>query len=500
MGLLTNVTNLFKAKQPEPKSAGLWTPTLKPGVSLSSLTQGYYKGEDSNTNRLNDMAALRYAFQHSYWVRKCLKAIAMAGTKKFEVVPRNPDEEIDPAKKDRILQFLNNLNDTDSFESFCRKALVNQLVFGSLMAELVTTASISDKVLIRQSVEKAFGAAGWLPGTLPNYEQEIDDVVGAVAQDGVPFVLRLLLNEEMEIVSDDAGTITKFVQHPTGKSYTKSFNPNQIFHVVYPDSSSATYGDSQIECLTELMVIDGLIDKRQKYKLMDDNSIDRVVQIENGTQDNCEKVGKQLETVHGGPGGLRTLVVDKSWEFNDVSKTKDGDFLNQKNFNRDTIAMILGVPVSVLGDTSGNSMNGAGADSHYRNFIEGTVRPLVVHFESAFNRRIMSMFQNIGIDYVVKFVLEDADDQMPMEQMFDIAVRNATLTPNEKRRLLNLEPYTDCGDEPLVFSGDGATPLKTIENPPAPPPAPAAAAPDDEVSKASVTAKQALRELRKALG
>jgi HK97 family phage portal protein len=255
-------------------------------------------------------------------------------------------------------------------------------------------------------------------------------------------------------------------------------------------------------------LIDRYIDIRQKNKLASDNSLDTLVTVENATKGVVEAIGRELQTKYGGPNGIRIFVGDQSIQFNDISKTKDGDFLNEKKLVRDSICLSLGVPLGVLGVTDGVAGKGSGADDHQRNFIENTVRPLVQYVEASFNRHILSMFTNIGIDYVCKFILEDTDDAGPIEQMYDLAVRNGTLTPNEKRAFMNLPRYEGYGDVALVTAGGTATPLPQLENPP-PPPAPIVAAPptapvdEDEqekkLSKATADARRSLRELRKAM-
>ena len=483
MGLL----DIFKAK-----------PVVKPRLaSFASnndvVSRGSYLLAQKYDNRRQESQVYLDAYLHGPWVKPCVDMIARSASKNWRLVPAdNKNELVDPVAVAPILDFLNAPNDIDTWASLSAKIVRDMIVQGSCM--LYIGRSAVDKTAVTDAVTKAF-----LPyaNGITNIDQEIQDVVGEVAIDGLPVWLKVLPFQQMEVIPDSDGRIVEYQQWTIDGRRIR-FQPAEIIHIFHPLSSSSTYGDSVLTPLVQIITTDALIDRRQKKILQGDIVLDALFTLPDGTnEEDVKRVYEHLNVMYKKNGADATFFVSSGdIKYENVSKSKDGDFLKQGEDNRNTIAMHLGISLSVMGDTTGSSSTyGAGTDNALRNYLENTVRPLTNHIEHFCNRDILAAFGNVGLNYVLEYVLEDADDAADIETMYSIAIANGTMTRNEKRQKLGLDPIPN-GDVITVTAGAVCSTLDTIINPPQPP---APNAPSADVTKAVEDARSALRVLRKAL-
>lgn len=206
--------------------------------------------------------------------------------------------------------------------------------------------------------------------------------------------------------------------------------------------------------------------KRQKSILEDDTSIDSLFVLAETDEENARAVAAGISTQYRqngiAEGAQRFLVTTSAVQYQDISKSKDGDYLSLKQWVRDEICLALGVPLTVLDVTQGASLNGAGSDNHLRKFVENTVRPFAVYIEAQLNKQLLSRWNAAGVNVLLKLVLEDTDDQTALEQTWDLCIRNGTMTPNEVRALRHMDPVQG-GDTAFVTVGAAATPLDQLE-------------------------------------
>jgi HK97 family phage portal protein len=478
---------------------------VKPSATFASandgaIARGNYLLAQQYEDRRQESKVYWDVYENSPWAGTCIDLISNAGSKKWHLVPVDKNvKTIDPDTVAPILEFLNAPNDIDTFSSLVSKIYRDLIVFGSCIMEFRTTSV--DKEAVRGVISKAFNA---FTGVIPNIDQEIEEAVGEVAQDGLPTWLKVLPFQQMEVLTDEKGRITGYRQW-TVDGGRISYGVGEVIHIFHPKSQSGTYGDSRLKSLIEILTTDALIDRRQKRMLQNDVVLDKLFSIPNATnEEEVKRFYEQMMTQYRQAGSNGNfLVTTEEVKVDDISRSKDGDFLKQGEDNRNTIAMRLGVPLSVLGDTSGTSSTyAAGSDNALRSFLENTVRPLSNHIEHHLNRSLMAHFGNVGLEYLIAFDLEDADDSAAVETMYDQMIRNGTKTINEIRALRGDDPIQD-GDTAWI-DAKGAMTLDMLLNPPEPvaPPVPKAPEPppqDDTTEKAVVELRRALRTLRKSL-
>lgn len=490
-----------KATPPAPAPGPAPKPKITAFASSNDIVPnrgGSYQVAPQYDNRRQESKVYLDGYLHCPWVRPCVDMIARSGSKQWKLVPKNPQSTTMPTSAylqevEPILNFMNAPNDIDTWSSLTAKIIRDMVIQGSCI--LYLGRSSVDVDAVRATVTKAFNpfAAG-----ISNLDQEIEDVVGEVAINGIPTWLKVLPFDQMEVVTDNNGYIIGYVQW-TIDGRRINFSPSEIMQIFHPMSSSSTYGDSLLQPIVTIMTTDALIDRRQKKILQGDIAIDSLFTLpDTANEEETKRIYEQLNTMYRKNGNDATFFVSNGdLKYQNVSKAKDGDFLQQGLDNRNSIAMHLGVPISVLGDTTGTaSTYNAGSDNALRSFLENTVRPLTNHIEHHMNREIMAAFGNIGLDYVIEYVLEDADDMSDVEAMYNVAINNGTMTRNEKRMKMGFDPIPD-GDIITVTAGNQCVTLDAIINPPAV--VPPNNNPDVEKALVVQEAREALRALRKSM-
>lgn len=431
--------------------------------------RGSYLMQPRYDNRRQESEVYWEAYLSAPWIRPCVDLISRSGAKDWRLVPVDTTKDIvDVNEVAPILRFLNSPNEIDTWSSLSAKVLREMIIQGSCVMYL--GRSSADNQAIRDVVAKAFQpfSAG-----IANIQQEIEEVVGEIAIDGVPVYCRVLPLNEIEIQVDKNGHITGYVQW-TIEGRQIQFKPEEILHIYHPLSSSL-YGDSLLAPIITVATCQLLIDRRQKKVLSSDIVFDALFTVPDTTnEEDTKRVYEQLNTTYRKDGNSATFFLSNAdLKYANVAKARDADFMQATLNNRNTICLSLGIPLSVLGDSSSTSSTySSGADTALRSFLENVVRPLTNHLEYHVNRAIMSSFGALGLSYVLEYVLEDADDWSAIEQMYNIAINNGTMTRNEKRKKMGLDPMPG-GDVLTITAGATVASLDTILNPPKPEPPPA---------------------------
>jgi HK97 family phage portal protein len=338
---------------------------------------------------------------------------------------------------------------------------------------------------------------------ISDIQQEAEDIIGAVAPVGIPGFMRVLPAQQIEVVVDDDGNVLRYIQWKSnGKKAT--FECDEVIHMLHPHAQDPRYGESPLKSLATVVTTDLLVDKRQKKILLNDIALEWFINLPNVAEEEAKRVYEQFIAQYKSENSTFNGIVNTSPDFKieNISKSKDGDFLALGKDHMETIAMCLGVPLSVLGSSAGTSMNGAGSDNHLRNFIENTVRPISNKVETHLNRDCISAFLNHGLDYSLKLVLEDADDAAARIEMQGNAVKFGLKTINEIREEEN-KPPLEGGDKAFILAGNAIIPIDQIGVSVLPP---AVVAPpmdsnvdDQPLNEAKDALKKAIRVLRKAL-
>ncbi len=466
----------------------------KPAPQLTAIA-GQGKGSSvlgatDNQDPRKTNEALWQLYCSNPWVRRCVNLIANGMSKGYRILNEEDEEPVDC---ELLEAFLNAPNDVDSFETFVGKVARSIVIHGIAFVEVQRVGLTADQV--QAAVTKVLSG---FSSVVPDLVLDEEDLVGTAIANGVPQLMKLRPAWQMEVVCDKKGVVTGYKQW-TAEGECVNFTLDEMVVILHPDSLDQKYGNSPLEPISTTALVDNQIRQRQKAVFKNASALDKIYHLPEGTsKENTERLNEQITQRYRGANAAGSfLVVSDPVTVEDLAKTTDGDYLQLKQVHKEEICQCLGVPMSVVGETSGTAMNGAGATTHNEAFQENTVRPLAAHIQRVLNEKIFSAFSAVGVEGVlVKIVTESAEDEQALETMWDTALKNGSMTPNEVRQKRGDEPYQGFGDEPYVFLKD----VTAVKNVGAPPPAPIApqAPPIEDVQKALTTVQRTLRELRKA--
>jgi hypothetical protein len=181
---------------------------------------------------------------------------------------------------------------------------------------------------------------------------------------------------------------------------------------------------------------------------------DLALLISNGdvSDKEIEKIKTQLSTYHKGIENAHRFFVfsiegeNAKVELKEISKTIDGQFLKESEKNRDEIARIHQIPPKVLGISSAGSL-GSGSETigALKNFVETSIKPLQLRYESFINKVLYIMF---GFNPEIKFnqidLTNEKDDAIiysMLSRIVDINGKPAmTVTEIREKLSLPVEP------------------------------------------------------------
>jgi len=163
-----------------------------------------------------------------------------------------------------------------------------------------------------------------------------------------------------------------------------------------------------------------------------------------------------------GPENMhRTLVLSGGSVFTPLQiSNEDSQFMELRRFGVEDICRIFRVPGFMVADLS--KANYSNVDAMDRAFLKNGVLPWLQSIEQTFSMRLLS-----ESDQDVYYVEHDASGSMrgsPVEQMqsFQLAIHAGILSPNDCRRMLNLNPRPD-GDTYLQATNLSATPFSPAQ-------------------------------------
>lgn len=164
-----------------------------------------------------------------------------------------------------------------------------------------------------------------------------------------------------------------------------------------------------------------------------------------------ELLRKQYETRHAGLENAHRIGVLKAGiDIKALAVNNDeAQVIDSYNLAVARIARAWGVPLHLIGETSKSTSWGTGIEQQSIGFISYYMRPKFVAWEQALNMALMSsdMRKRFTFEFNMDGLLR-GDFKTRMEG-FALMIQWGLATPNEIRRLMNLAPDPDGGDERL---------------------------------------------------
>jgi len=168
---------------------------------------------------------------------------------------------------------------------------------------------------------------------------------------------------------------------------------------------------------------------------------------QNLTPEEKERIQAQLSQMHGGVDRAHSiLVLGPNEKLETVGLgVKDMSFAKLREFDRDDIRAVFGVPPILLGDIE--NANRANSQSQLEMFWQQTLVPIIQDIESLLNQRLAKRF---GPDVKILFDLQAVPalqkDMGRLTEWALPAIESGALTINEFRQMLD-RPPVPWGDQ-----------------------------------------------------
>lgn len=183
------------------------------------------------------------------------------------------------------------------------------------------------------------------------------------------------------------------------------------------------------------------------------------------TKESFNRLKTQLDRNYSGLKNIgKPMLLEDELTFKELTiKNSDAEWLNSRRFNREEIASIFGVPVSMLNDSQNTSYGNL--EQKYLEFKDNTIYPLTTNIEEKLRQQLLN--DRDKKLYSIKFEYNNLMrvDAKTRIEYFKGRFETASISPNEIRRLESENGFVG-GDEYYYQSNNltpvGQTPQKGI--------------------------------------
>jgi HK97 family phage portal protein len=178
-----------------------------------------------------------------------------------------------------------------------------------------------------------------------------------------------------------------------------------------------------------------------------------------------ERLRADINTVLSGvDNSHKVAIFEEGMEWKSISMTADeAQYVDARKFQRSDIAMFYGVPPHMLGDVDKQTSWGSGIESQGIAFIIYTMLPWLASAQDVANGRLF------GLDepYFTQFRTDDLTraDLATMASAINTLTNAGTISPNEARRMLRMNPRDDAAGDNYVVPGAKAIDAKDKNDP-----------------------------------
>lgn len=341
-----------------------------------------------------DFEIFNQTYEQTSWVRAVVGVICKAVTARgYTLVPTKPNA--DPANAERLAEFFANCNPNDTFLEILDDITRDEYVFGNAFLEVV------------------YGS------------------------DGKPKELWNLDATTMRVKADQHGTITGYIQSPRWSSAGRvDFSPREVIHFKLGTKGATLYGLSPLISLVLPVTVDRFAQVYNRSFFINGAKIRGAFIMKDATPEQVERNREYLQAKAKNPDQAHAdLVLEGEIEYKQISvNQKDMEFLELREFTRNEILAVYGVPpskVSII--ETGNIGSGTG-EHQTQTFYEETILPFQMRVAEKITKHIIR--DGFGImDWAFQFN-KRAIDEKDQAEIFNIYLQGGVLQPEEVRRIV----------------------------------------------------------------
>ncbi len=344
-----------------------------------------------------DFEIFNQMYEQTSWIRAVVGVICKAVTARgYTLVPAKPNP--DPKNAEILSEFFSNCNPNDTFLEILDDITRDDYVFGNAFLEVV------------------YGA------------------------DGKPKELWNLDATTIRVMADEHGMIKGYVQVPkyatSAKAGRVDFGPNEVIHFKLGTKGATLYGLSPLTSLMLPVTVDKFAQIYNRAFFTNGAKIRGAFIMKDATVEQAERNREYLQARAKNPDLAQSdLVLEGEIEYRQISvNQKDMEFLELREFTRNEILAVYGVPPSKVSIIETGNI-GAGTGEHQtQTFYEETILPYQMRLAEKITKHIIR--QGFGItDWSFQFNRRSIDEKDQAE-IFNIYLQGGVFTPEEVRRIV----------------------------------------------------------------
>ena len=370
----------------------------KSSKQIISYTSGYTMAQGIVPDI--DFEIFNQMYEQTSWVRAVVEVICKAVTSRgYVLAPLT--HTADQSQADKLRDFFENCNPNMTISEILYDLTRDVFVFGNAFME----------------------------------------VVGGL--DGKPNELWPLDTTTMRVKADVHGNRLGYLQIPRfAAAGTENqvgivpFDVNEVIHLKQATRGSTLYGLSPLASLILPVTVDKYAQIYNRAFFVNGAKIRGAFIMEDASPEQVERNREYLAARAQNPDLAHSdLVMEGKIDFKQIGvNQKDMEFLELREFTRNEILAVYGVPpskVSII-DT-GNIGSGTG-EHQSQTFYDETIQPFQIRIAEKITKHIIR--QGFGIkDWAFQFN-KRAIDEKDQAEIFNIYIQNGVFTPEEVRRMV----------------------------------------------------------------
>ena len=179
-----------------------------------------------------------------------------------------------------------------------------------------------------------------------------------------------------------------------------------------------------------------------------------------GKPNTLKNLSESIHPLFAGESFAAPLDAGMVWKPLSNLNPIDAQILEQRRFQVEDVCRLFGVPPWMVGESSKNTSWGTGIEQQNVAFVTYVLRSWLVALEQEVNRKLFTwpFFCEVNVDGLLR------GDSKTRAEVYQSAIRNAWMTPNEARRHENLPPDPAGG---RLLADQTLIPLEQLGQPPA---------------------------------
>ncbi len=384
------------------------------GIPVGGSTEYNQVDSMGQINRADFMDDMLNAYLTCTWSSACIDTIAATATAGgLEVVPldgvyspNNPPTPSEEVKKVQdLLRYVNPQND---IRQLMRAVITDLHVFGDSFTEVV------------------------------------------YSRFGEPVALYPLDPTTITILADEHGIVKGYYQQ-TKTNRTAYFQPREVIHVKFDTPGDTLYGVSPTQKLmlpiTTWLFTGALIKETMRRGDPVRAHVDWPIALPETEQ---KRLQQQYHVRNLGTANIGNLFETKGGaKVTELGTNQIATWMSNLDSRRDEITGGYGVPPSMVGIIEAGNLGGGTGTSQFKTFRTNKVGPTQELVLEKFTFALL--YQCYGVtDWVLKFGIVDWSDDLVIEQIRDLRIRNGTWTLNKARSDIG-QPPVEGGDDAVLI-------------------------------------------------